>query len=241
MIHIITIHWQIDYWINIQLKYIKQHINQPFKVYTLLTSNIYEKNKHKFFFAESSNEVQHSIKLDMLVNKIDNPLPDDILIFIDGDAFPIKNINPIRMLKNYPLVAVQRLENLGDIQPHPCFCVTTYNFWKKYNCTWIPGYRWKNINGCKITDVGGNLLKILIDNKLKWRKLLRTNKKNIHPLFFGIYGNSIYHHGAGFRSQSCRFDAYMETINKKTWNSPSLNKEVLKYIENDSFFYQKFI
>jgi hypothetical protein len=29
--------------------------------------------------------------------------------------------------------------------------------------------------------------------------VLRSNRKNIDPLLFGIYGKTVYHHGAGFR------------------------------------------
>jgi hypothetical protein len=36
--------------------------------------------------------------------------------------------------------------------------------------------------------------------------VLRTNRRNPHPLFFGVYGDVIYHHGAGFRLPISRVD-----------------------------------
>ena len=44
MIHIATVHWETDKWIDTQLKYINQNINQPFRVYAFLSSDA---AKHK--------------------------------------------------------------------------------------------------------------------------------------------------------------------------------------------------
>ena len=61
-------------------------------------------------------------------------------------------------------------------------------------------------DGEDVTDVGANLYKQLIDRRIDWLPLLRSNKVNLHPLYFGIYGGAIYHHGAGFRESACRLD-----------------------------------
>jgi hypothetical protein len=50
------------------------------------------------------------------------------------------------------------------------------------------------------------LLKQLADRNVEWLPLLRSNKVNLHPLFFGIYEGLVYHHGAGFRKGECRAD-----------------------------------
>ena len=39
-----------------------------------------------------------------------------------------------------------------------------------------------------------------------WTPLLRSNRVNLHPLWFGIYGKIVYHHGAGFRWAVGRVD-----------------------------------
>ena len=33
-----------------------------------------------------------------------------------------------------------------------------------------------------------------------WVELLRSNRRNIDPLYFAIYADTVYHHGAGFRT-----------------------------------------
>jgi hypothetical protein len=47
--------------------------------------------------------------------------------------------------------------------------------------------------------VGGNLLRRLELTNTPWVQVLRSNRLNPDPLYFGIYGDVIYHHGAGFR------------------------------------------
>jgi hypothetical protein len=98
------------------------------------------------------------------------------------------------------------LENAGDIQPHPSFCLTTVKFWKEINGDWKRGYEWRNSTGNKITDTGGNLLSILDKKRIGWLPLLRSNKRDLHKLWFGIYEDLIYHHGAGFRQPVSRVD-----------------------------------
>ena len=48
-------------------------------------------------------------------------------------------------------------------------------------------------------DVGGNLLRRLELSETPWVQVLRSNRTDVDPLYFGIYGDVIYHHGAAFR------------------------------------------
>jgi hypothetical protein len=54
--------------------------------------------------------------------------------------------------------------------------------------------------------VGANLLRQLELTGTPWTQVLRTNRRNPHPLFFGIYGDAVYHHGAGFRRPFSRVE-----------------------------------
>ena len=103
-------------------------------------------------------------------------------------------------------MAVQRIENNGDIQPHPCFCVTTVGFWRRLQGDWKPGYTWKNAQGELVTDTGGNLLGQLDEAGIRWLPLHRSNRTDVHPLFFGVYHDLVYHHGAAFRDPYCRLE-----------------------------------
>jgi hypothetical protein len=213
MIHIATVHWNTDRWIAPQLDFLRRHLKMDFRVYAWL-NNIPTPPHDLFYYSCSEAVGPHAIKLNILADIIiASAKPDDVLIFLDGDAFPVADIERLIAdhLKNRKVIAVQRLENNGDIQPHPCFCVTTPGFWKEIKGDWNEGYRWKSKNGLDVTDVGGNLMKQLIDRRVDWLPLLRSNNKDLHPLFFGVYGGVVYHHGAGFRKGESRADhAHMQ-------------------------------
>ena len=84
-------------------------------------------------------------------------------MFLDGDAFPIADPMALieESLAKAPLVAVRRAENVGDPQPHPCFCVTRVGTWRTLPGDWSGGFTWRGHRGKLVTDVGGNLLRAL--------------------------------------------------------------------------------
>jgi hypothetical protein len=214
MIHVATVHYQSDEWIDIQREYLEEHAGDEFRVYAFL-NGIDERYHSKFFYTSSepvtasSLGEEHATKLNRLADiiRFSDSSPDDLLLFLDGDAFPISDVSSYAdsRLKEHPLAAVQRLENAGDIQPHPCFCITTVGFWEEIGGDWRPGYQWENDEGY-VSDVGGNLLLILEQNDVDWYPMHRSNQENLHPLWFGIYDDIVYHHGAGFRTPFSRVD-----------------------------------
>jgi hypothetical protein len=204
MIHVATVHWNDPRWIDIQHRYLGAHLSEEFRVYAFL-NGIEDVATHStnFFYVSTEPIDSHAIKLNILADIISyNILSDsDLLLFIDGDAFPIADVAPFlrATLADFPLLAVQRLENNGDIQPHPCFCATTVGFWKKLGGDWKSGYQWRSAHGELTTDVGGNLLGQLDRAGIRWFPLRRSNRVNLHPLWFGVYHGLVYHHGAAFR------------------------------------------
>jgi hypothetical protein len=203
MIHIATVHWKDDRWVDVQIKYLQKNLESPFRIYAFL-NNLPEDHSGKYFYSSIEPIKQHAVKLNVLADIIafasDND--NDIIMFLDGDAFPIKALDSFLTanIEKHKLIAVQRLENNRDIQPHPSFCATTMKFWKELKGDWKKGFEWETPQGEKTTDVGGYLLKELQKRHIDWHPLLRTNRHNeYHPLFFGIYDDIIYHHGAGFR------------------------------------------
>jgi hypothetical protein len=201
MIYFLTVHWQTPFWITIQHKYLTRFVRRPFKTFAFLTG--IDRDYSKYFHYSCFEEItDHATKLNILADMVLLFAHDeDVLIFLDGDAFPIDDIDDsfILKMKEHKLAAVQRIENNGDIQPHPSFCATTVGFWREIKGTWHQGFQWKDNQGDMVTDVGGNLLKMLQEHHIDWYKMLRSNKKNLHPLAFGIHGNLIYHHAFGFR------------------------------------------
>lgn len=208
VIHVVTVHWHETKWVEIQLRALELNLKSSWQIYGALNGIDDPALRSRFKYGVDLPG-KHPDKLNELAEVvIDKADPDDVLMFLDGDAFPIRPIVPWieQTLGRYPLAAVRRSENLGDQQPHPCFCVTTVGFWRDLEGDWRPGGTWVNSVGDEVTDVGGNLLHQLRDVQAPWLPLLRTNTNNLHPLWFGVYDHKIYHHGAGFRSRLSRTD-----------------------------------
>ena len=198
MLHIATVHHGSPRWIEIQTRYMRQHISVPYRTWTSLEGIDPSYGVH--FDNVISQKGMHAAKLNHLAMEICNVASeDDLLMFFDGDAFPIADPMPLiaEGLKQAPLVAVRRAENFNEPQPHPCFCVTTVGTWRRLCGDWSAGYTWRGARGGRTSDVGGNLLRRLELSQTPWVQVLRSNRKNPDPLYLAIYGDAIYHHGAG--------------------------------------------
>jgi hypothetical protein len=191
VLHIATLHYNEPRWI--------EHISVPYRTWTALGD--LDPSYALHFDRVIDQGGRHSDRLNHLALEISHDAADsDLLMFLDGDAFPIADPMPLITdgLAKAPMIAVRREENDGDKQPHPCFCVTTVGTWRSLPGDWSCGYRWPNASGGHVTDVGGNLLRTLELTKTPWVEVLRSNRKDLDPLFFAVYGDTVYHHGAGF-------------------------------------------
>jgi hypothetical protein len=207
VLHIATVHFRSARWIPIQARELQRHLRVPFRTWTSLEG--IDPSYGRYFDRVIEQGGPHADKLNHLALEIAHEADDDdLLMFLDGDAFPIADPAPLIAsgLREAPLLAVQRTENGGDPQPHPCFCVTTVGAWRALPGDWTKGYMWKGAKGKARTDVGANLMRQLELTGTPWSPVLRTNRRNPHPLFFAVYGDVVYHHGAGFRSPISRID-----------------------------------
>jgi len=205
MIHVATVHYQSNKWIDIQLAYLRRHLHEPYRVVASLEA-VPGHQEAKFDRVVPALE-GHPGKLNLLAAEIVAEAdPDDLIMFLDGDAFPIVDPMPVihEALESTVLVAVRRDENQGDPQPHPCFCVIRAGDWDRIRGDWSMGHPWKLPSGFMTTDSGGNLLATLEREHLPWTPLVRTNTVDLHPLWFAVYGDIVYHHGAGFRNPMSR-------------------------------------
>ncbi len=201
MLHIATVHYGSPRWIEIQAGYLREHISVPYQTWSSL--ELIDESYSVHFDRVIDQVGRHSDKLNHLAIEISHEASDsDLLMFLDGDAFPIADPMPLIAdgLARAPLMAVRRAENVDDQQPHPCFCVTTVGAWRKLPGDWSEGYRWVNGMGKRVSDVGGNLLRQLELTKTPWVQVLRSNRKNLDPVLYAIYGGVVYHHGASFRT-----------------------------------------
>jgi hypothetical protein len=200
VLYIATVHYLSPRWIEIQTRHLREHISEPYQIWTSLQG--IERSYADHFDRVIDQAGDHAGKLNNLALEISHVAEDsDLLMFLDGDAFPIADPMPLIHdgLARAPLVAVRRAENGGDEQPHPCFCVTTVGTWRELPGDWSRGHQWTVTDGRRTTDVGANLLRALELTKTPWVDVLRSNRVHLDPLFFAVYGETIYHHGAGFR------------------------------------------
>jgi hypothetical protein len=210
VIHVATVHWRNPRWIDPQLRYLERFLPGPFRVYAFL-GRVPGDHRGKYFYCSTEAIQDHATKLNLLADVIGVAAddPSDLLVFVDGDAFPIAPVGPLvdERLERHRLIAVHRRENNLDLQPHPCFCVTTVGLWQEIGGDWHRGHEWPDPEGVPVTDVGGNLLAALDRAGIDWFPLHRVNTVDLHPLFFGVYGDPalgplVYHHGAGFRDSA---------------------------------------
>lgn len=200
MLYIATVHYRSPRWIEIQASQLRRHISVPYQTWSSLEGIDPSYSVHFDRVIEQLGP--HAGKLNHLAMEISQQAEDsDLLMFLDGDAFPIADPMPTieESLAQAPLVAVRRAENLDEPQPHPCFCVTTVGTWRSLPGDWSAGPTWPGPKGRPRTDVGGALLRRLQLTETPWIELLRTNRRNLDPIFFAVYGDVVYHHGSGFR------------------------------------------
>jgi hypothetical protein len=200
MLYIATIHYKSPRWIEIQASYLRRHVAVPYQTWASIEG--IDSSYAASFDKVLEQRGPHPGKLNHLALEICHIAADeDLLMFLDGDAFPIADPMPVINdgLERAPMVAVRRAENLDEPQPHPSFCVTTVGTWRRLPGDWSLGPVWPAGNGRPVSDVGANLLRALELSETPWVQLLRTNGAKLHPLFFAVYGEVIYHHGAGFR------------------------------------------
>jgi hypothetical protein len=200
MIYIATVHYQSPRWIDIQASYLRRHMSVPYQTWGSIEGidSSYASRLDRVF----EQRGPHAGKLNHLALEICHVAADeDLIMFLDGDAFPVADPMPVisEALESAPLLAVRRAENLDEPQPHPSFCVTTVATWRSLPGDWSVGPVFPAVRGRRVSDVGANLLRTLELSDVPWVPLLRTNGSRLHPLYFGVYGEVVYHHGAGFR------------------------------------------
>jgi hypothetical protein len=201
MLYVATVHFRSPRWIEIQTSHLREHLRVPYQVWTSLDR--IDPSYGSFFDRVLDQKGVHPGKLNHMAMEIAQEADrDDLIMFLDGDAFPIADPMPLIEdgLARGELVAVRRAEQVNEPQPHACFCVTTIGTWLKLPGDWTGGPTWPSARGHRATDVGGNLLRRLELTKTPWSEVLRSNRRNLDPLYYAIYGDVIYHHGAGFRT-----------------------------------------
>jgi hypothetical protein len=215
-LHYVTIH-QNPAWVNLQLKHI-EYFTENYKVWALGPESMCRKpwtDKFHYFGPKKStkrgasrNHAEALGKLSEIVCEDTSVSDEDILIFMDSDAWPVTNINKYiaKKLNDYDFAAVNRreMESKGEEckAPHPSFAFCKVSFWKKYPFSWDASVRtraWQN-------DTGGLLYRQFLEYDINWYRMYRTPLTSLttDPVCFSVYDDAVYHHGCGSRPKATR-------------------------------------
>lgn len=182
----------------------------PFKLYGhIYPFDIKSEKLYSYFSSIEYTPIKdHAIKLNVLSEIICRKAKaDDIIMLLDGDAFPCDYIDYdfLKIVDSYTFGAIKQVECFEEPIPHPSFFIARVDSYLKHKFDWAPGPRWETPRG-EFTDVGARIWEYALKNKLNWYPFNRTNRHNVHPLWFGVYDYRIYHHGAGFRKPISKID-----------------------------------
>ncbi|WOI38742.1 hypothetical protein R1T43_06845 [Alteromonas sp. CI.11.F.A3] len=158
--------------------------------------------------AENSHpSKQHSMALTQLM---DRAFRDgcEVAFTLDVDSFPIRDdwmtSMETKAAERQGVCAVHRKENGDSFLPHPCGAAILSTFVDKYPFEFYPeGIEDKAKHFLskynQRPDSGIGLAYVLWENEHSWSEILRSNHVDLHYMIAGIYGDLIFHLGAGSR------------------------------------------
>ena len=142
----------------------------------------------------------HWTKLNNLTNIVvndDDTNDDDILIWLDCDAFPVADVNDFieSKLQEFEFFAIYRKEMNNSVIPHPSFAGCKVKLWKNliYHGKEFHTHHLEK----KHTIQEARCMLFLQKNNIEWYKLNLSHSLTPHTYYFAIYDSLIYHHGAG--------------------------------------------
>jgi hypothetical protein len=153
-----------------------------------------------FSESQKQKDVRHGRALDRLMRKV--PEGVEFIVTLDTDCFPVRD----GWLPNL----VGRLANGAELT----------GIWRDEMAPRIPGYvhpsclaarrdtlvgldvEFARKQGVHRVDVGQNITNAVLASGGRLSRLRRSNARNMHFLLGGVYGDLMYHHGAGSRHAS---------------------------------------
>lgn len=136
------------------------------------------------------------------------------LATFDLDSFPIADgwHDTFAPRDRNGVAAILRLENGDVVLPHPSCTVLARTFLEQHPFSFSPDsdgtreFRAFLRGSGQSADTGIRLAYELARHNLEWQRVLRSNVNDLHPLIAGIYGNTVFHLGAGARPSLFRRD-----------------------------------
>src|SRR5437899_285933 len=94
MLHIATVHYGSPDWVEIQARHLRTYISTPYQTWASLQE--IDPSYHKHFDHVIDQIGGHSDKLNHLAIEIRHRASgNDLLMFLDGDAFPVADPMPL--------------------------------------------------------------------------------------------------------------------------------------------------
>jgi hypothetical protein len=150
--------------------------------------------------------------------------PADHFVTLDLDSFPVADAwhDRLRTASTSGIAAILRRENLDTVLPHPSCTFLPRGFVEDHPFSFSPdsdgssGFRSFLRTSGQRADTGIRLARILAEGSIPWHPLLRSNRREVHPLIAGIYDDTIFHLGAGARESLFRRDLKRSGIHRST-------------------------
>jgi len=221
--------------LDLQLERIRRHTDHPVTIHVaalrppagLLDHLTRQPDVHLVDVAPVSDRGsrEHAHQLDALLRAA-RTTPATHFATFDLDSFPIADGWLGGILADLPpgagVAGVLRREN-GDIcLPHPSGTVLTRAFVEDHDVSFSPDSdgtsefrRFLHATG-QAGDTGIRLAYALWRDALPWLPLERTNAVDLHPVIAGVYGDRIFHLGAGTRAAVFRADLRRSRVHQLT-------------------------
>lgn len=143
------------------------------------------------------------------------------LAALDADSFPVLPDWPRVLLERMGgarFAAVLRSENLDTQLPHPCGLFMERSFLLERDPRMLPPGQeiadFLRETGQR-ADTGIGYGYVLWLHKEPWLPLMRSNRKNLHFLMAGIYGDIFFHLGGASRSSPVFFADYRRSLQRR--------------------------
>ena len=175
--------------------------------------------------AEQRGSREHAYHLDALLHTALADAPSHV-VTLDLDSFPIADDWLARLLAVAPeesgVAGILRAENLDTALPHPSCLLMPASLPARHPFSFspdtdgTPGFRRFLRERHQAADTGIRLARLLDRLGLSWGRLVRTNTRDLHPLIAGIYGDCVFHLGAGARDSLFRRDLAVSRAHRLT-------------------------
>lgn len=195
--------YRSEFWYEMQLKYLSRTCHFDHMVYLTnadeavfdrsdVVGTTTQEKEYVYVGGDKTNLTSHHIAMKRFLQEFRSRPGYDAYVILDSDCFPIAHDWAEHILERIEtwgkdFAAIVRTENL-DLFAHPSAVIIPPRSLPVLDV--VPKQK-KNMLGQNVVDNG-------FDNESIY-PLIRTNARNYHPIFAGIYYNRFYHHACGSR------------------------------------------